>query len=644
MPINRGFGPGSSYRFSNYKHGNLDGRNSNFRYPSQWWDASHMDLPSTIKQLFLWCRYHALVNPLVAAVVKKMAAYPITKILIDDRSSEGFDKNRKRWESFFYETLDINRFQIEVGLDFHTYGNCVISLSFPFNKYLECKACGTKHRIKRLKFKKDYTFKNFDYHLTCPECSAVGVAKVEDVFYKSSKDIKLIRWNPSDIDIDFNPITRNAEYAYRIPNLVKKKVLQGRVSYLEETPAQFIEAMKKNRPVILSSENVFHFKSATPSLASNDEGWGYPIILPALKDSFHLQVMKKAQEAVMLEHLIPLDIIYPASQDPNASPYTTVNLSDWKRKIETELVNWRMDPNHKPILPLPVGYQRIGGNGRGLMLTQEIKAHSEHIIVGMGVPQEFVFGGLSWTGSSVSLRMLENMFQTYRDMHTHFIKNFLIPKVSRFMGWQDVSVSMKAFKMADDVQNKQLLSSLNSMRKISDQTLLAEFDKDAYAEMKLIEKELRRTLEITKMDTLYKAQIQGESQQIMLKAQADAQAAAQKDQLRNQKDLMKEKQKIQKEMKAEGIEMPQQPQQGQPPSGKPGQQGGQQVNIISMAEAWAKKLQNMDPGRKAQVLQQMQSQSPELHRLVMEKQQQLTAMNQKPLPEKRPPRRQDGVI
>ncbi len=624
MALNRGFGPGSSYRFSTYRHGSLDGRNANFRYPSQWWDVAHMEMPNSIKGLFKWCRYHALVNPLISSVVRKLSAYPITKVNINDKSVDGFNNNIKRWDSLLHDSININRFQIEAGLDYHTYGNAIISIYFPFYKYLECRNCKTKERIKKLKYKKNWDFKNFSYMMTCPNCGHSGPCNVEDVFYKSSKDIKLIRWNPTDIQIDFNPITQRKEYAYTIPPKIRKKVLQKKLSYLEELPAKFIESMKLNKSVILSPDNVFHFKTETPSLNSNDEGWGYPLILPALKDSFYLQIMKKAQEAIMLEHLVPLDIIFPATQDQNASPYTTVNLSDWKRKIERELTTWRMDPNHKPILPLPVGYQRIGGNGRALMLTQEIRAHSEHILIGMGVPREFAFGGLSWTGSSVSLRMLENMFLTYRDMHDQFLRNFLVPNISRFMGWEPITIKMKTFKMADDVQNKQLLLNLNAARKVSDKTLLSEFDIDSFDEIKAVEKELRRNLEITKLDTLYKAQIQGESQQIMMKSQTEAAIQQQKAQLEAQQELRKQQQ---------GKQEQQQPQQPQQP----------QVNAIHMAEAWAKKLSGMDPVRSQKLLDQMRTQSPELHQVVSQKMSQVKAPSlMKPMPEKGPPRRGPG--
>jgi hypothetical protein len=623
-----GGGPGGNFRFSGQRNGST-GQNNTFRYPSPWWDVASMDLPKSVKHLFRWCRYHMLVNPLISAVTKKMASYPITELVIDDEPGEGFDKHKKKWEDFLFRVANINRFQLEVGLDYHGYGNCLVSLLYPFHKYLQCRVCNFKERIKRLRFRKQWEFKNWKYTLRCPNCNHLGNAKVTDEYYKSYREIKLIRWNPSDIDIDFNPITRVPEYAYKAPEKVRTKILRKNRRYLEELPDQLITAMKTKRPFILTRENVFHFKAPTPSLDANDEGWGYPPILPALKDSFYLQLMKKAQEAVMLEHLIPLDIIFPASADANANPYTMINLQDWKRRVEGELVKWRWDPNYKPIMPIPLGHQRIGGNGRALMLTQEIRAWSEHIIAGMGVPQEFVFGGLSWSGSSVSLRMLENQLLTYRTMHEHFLEHFLIPNVARFMGWREISVHMKAFKMADDMQMKQLLMSMNQMNKISDKTLLAEFGKDALAESKLVEQQMERSMDLQKKQQMYQAQAAGEAQQVQTKYQIKAQEATMKAQMKQQQ------------------EMQQQGMAGQQP-GPPG--GGQQpaapsnVNVIELADAYAKKMSGMEQHERAGVLQQMQQQMPQLHDLVQQKLGMNTAMAQKPLPEQRPPRRENQVI
>ncbi len=229
------FGPGSAFRFGSYKYGNLDGRTSNFRYPSAWWDVAHMELPSTVKHLFKWCRYHALANPLISAVVRKMSEYPITRVILDHDEREGFDKQKKRWDDCLHNVLDIHRFQIEAGLDVNTYGNCLVSIVYPFHKYLECRSCGNKTRIKRLKFRTEWNFSNWKYTFNCPRCFHNGEAKVTDEWYHSYRDIKLLRWNPSDVDIDFNPITQRARYFYRIPARIRSGC-SPRTSCTSRTP------------------------------------------------------------------------------------------------------------------------------------------------------------------------------------------------------------------------------------------------------------------------------------------------------------------------------------------------------------------------------------------------------------------------
>jgi hypothetical protein len=267
------------------------------------------------------------------------------------------------------------------------------------------------------------------------------------------------------------------------------------------------------------------------------------------------------------------------------------------------------------------------------MLTQEIRAWSEHIIAGMGCPQEFVFGGLTWSGSSVSLRMLENQFLNYRDMQEQFLKYFLIPNVARFMGWREISVHMTAFRMADDVQAKQLLLQLNQLRKVSDKTLLAEFNRDSLGELKLMEQELRRTLDLSKMDALQKAEIQGEVNNVTMRYQMKAQEKMNQAQMASQAAMGGQPgMPGQGDPAAGGIP----PAEGQPPA---------TTNVVDLASAWAKKLGAMDPTQRATILQRMSMETPQLHQVVQQAMTQSGGgpVDMTPLPEQRPPRRAGAV-
>jgi len=301
------------------------------QYPSPFFDIAHTYMPATVKMMFRWCRYYFLVNPLINAVVFKMSEYPVTDIIFDTERPE----LKRLWEEFLLDHLRYRAFQIEVGLDYHTYGNCLVSIFYPFVKMLECPHCKNKTQAKDL----EYRFQNFQFVSTCKKCEHHGTFKVHDHYIKAPKGIRLLRWNPEDVDIRYNEITGEYEYYYEIPTTLKNDIIIGKKSTVETVPQLFIEALKQKKAVVFSRDNVYHFKR--PTLAGKDRGWGTPMILPVLKDTFYLQILRKAQEAIALEHIVPLRILFPQAGSASSDPYTSVNLSSWKDQVASELRRWR---------------------------------------------------------------------------------------------------------------------------------------------------------------------------------------------------------------------------------------------------------------------------------------------------------------
>jgi len=244
-----------------------------------------------------------------------------------------------------------------------------------------------------------------------------------------------------------------------------------------------------------------------------------PMILPVLKDTFYLQILRKAQEAIAIEHIVPLRVLFPQSASSTADVYSTVNLTKWRDKIEQELIRWRLDNNYIPILPVPVGQETLGGDGRALMLAQEYRQWSEHIVAGMGVPIEFVFGGMQYSGSNVSMRILENHFLDVKTQRKSMIDHFIIPNVAAYMGWDVATCHYKRFKMADDLQRSAYFLQLNQAGKISDRSLLEDTDWDSTKEADRIERERKSVLEGQRRQALSQAAIQGEAQLVMSKYQ-----------------------------------------------------------------------------------------------------------------------------
>jgi hypothetical protein len=939
-------GAQSALRFSPLR-GRISGSNEfGLQYPSPFFDIAHTYLPATVKMMFRWCRYYFLVNPLINAVVFKMSEYPITDVLFDTERPELKDL----WGSFLLDHLRYRAFQVEVGLDYHVYGNALISIFYPFIKLLECPQCKKKQFAKDA----DYRFQNFQFIIACRYCSHHGPAKVHDHYIKAPNGIRLLRWNPEDVDIRYNEITGDYEYYYEIPTTLKNDVIIGKKSTVETIPQLFIESMRQRKAVVFSKNNIYHFKR--PTLAGKDRGWGTPMILPVLKNTFYLQIMRKAQESICLEHIVPLRILFPQSGSASSDPYSSVNLLSWRDQVASEIKRWRADcitpesyvetidgirqakyitegdllknklgefckvikkwerplrenervyklkidglaavqtiysenhpiwsiakssedkvinkpefievkdlkcgdyvgypvyerllnqvpiintsnlgaytdlafsigtfekviprnikladeeflfkflralvdvigeikvsevnfytrninlaedirqillslgivpelnfyefetldalryytikisgsytqflkfkwgkcsspeilnsalgefkdgyfwyrisgkydattetvigfemdgdstfctwgvathnSNYIPILPLPIGNQTIGGDGRALMLNQEIRLESEQIIAGMGVPVELIFGGLSFSASNVSLRMLENTFLGYLQDHKSLLK-WIIKNTAAYLGWSQVRTRFKPFKMADDLQRKAYLFQLNQAKKLSDESLLADAEFDSEKEDQIMEREATRRAGAIKKQQLLEAEIQGESQWVTMKWQQKAQSQQMKEQMAIQGEMAKDQMAFQGQMQqsmGQGGEVPpsqlelqvqgrhpellQMPNPVQSPltlrSVQPipltstGEDflGKTNVDLLLMGRQLADRFSGLDAMTKPQALAELKQRNPELHDVVLglmmsgsQGPTQASTDSARPLPEQKPARR-----
>lgn len=514
MTVDFSLGPGGAARFSGQRGRLSDGANKNtLRYPSPFFDIGHTYLPPSMKALLRWCRYYYLVNPLINTVIHKMAEYPITEIVIDEKDPEV----KAKWEDLIGKHLRYRAFQIEAGLDYYTYGICAVTLHLPFTKYLVCTNCKTKYKAQKV----FYRWRNLDYYITCEKCGHDGAAKVEDFFERDVRRIRLQRWNPENLNVEPGFAGADPVYTFDIPLTLRNDILIGKKAVLDTIPDTFIEAMKRNKTIRFADDNLFILKR--PIISQKEEGWGMPMILPVLKDSYYLQVLRKAQEAIAQEHIVPLRVLFPQAGSGSSDPYTTVSLDSWKSRMENEIAKWKYDNNYIPILPLPIGTQTIGGDGKALGLYQEMEMWSQHIVSGMGVPQELVFGGLTYSGSNVSLRMLENMFIGYRIDHDNMLNQFVIRRIAHFMGWPVTSAHMRRFKMADDLQRTAFLFQLNQAQKLSDETLLQEADQDPVVEKQRREGELEQQLSFQKKMQLAQAATQGEASLVQMEFQIKGQ-------------------------------------------------------------------------------------------------------------------------
>jgi len=450
--------------------GDLGGNKGGTSHPNPMFDFLTGFAPRKLKDLFRWVEYLYYNSAHIFAALKKFSEYPITEVKFNC-TEQALQDN---WKKLLETNIKIKNIAIKSGLDLQLYGNSFISVYKPFNRFLVCDHCDSRSGIKKLEYK--FKLKSMQFSYKCPSCQTHTTGKIKDEPSSDKTRINVIRWDPKLIDINFNPITGESKYYYTIPQELKSKVQKGDAHIVNTMPVEFLKAMKEDKVFEFAEGQIYHMKIDPP--AGIEAQWGFPPLTATIKLFFYAAILRKANEAIALEHITPFRVLHPAPISGTADPASQINLGKWTSELKTNIAKWRRDPLHIMFAPAALGVTMMGGNGRALLTLGEVKEAEDNIIAAMGIPREFLYGGLSFTGSAITLRMLENQLQTYAS-HLEEQLNWVIDQVAKILGWKSIEAEYIPFKLIDDAQQKQMLMQLNMTKPlVSDDTLLAMHDID----------------------------------------------------------------------------------------------------------------------------------------------------------------------
>ena len=501
-------------------------------YPNTFFDLSSQEIPRTIKEMFRWCLYLYVSHSEISALVNRKCSYIITDLVYDTPKKDV----KNVWKELLEDTLDIQNFKFKMAVDLEVFGNAFFSILFPFERHLECYDCKERTSITDSKFQ--WKYRDFKFLGKCPKCkgrrseSMEGFQefKVHDEYNKHKSAVRLVRWFPEYIKILRNPVTGKTRYMYNIPRHVKKEIQSDDPEHnkylVEDMPKVFLDAIKDGRDVELDPSTFYSMQM--PGVSFYDDSYGMPPLMHVFKDAWLFQTYRRAQEAIAIEHVLPLRLMIPRPISGDHSPHAHNNLGQWSFQMQTMVNRWRRDPNAFFTVPFPCEVQNIGGDAQALNVHNDLEQIRQHIAGGLGIPSDLIYGaGAAWSGTSISLRMLENTFLTAIKRIDHMVDKFIVPKMAAWLGLERISVKQRDFKMLDDSQQKQLALSLRQTNTISDRTVIQQlgFDYSEEQERKRAEEEDRNQTLLRQM--VGQAEAQGRAQIVSARLEAQAQVAAQ---------------------------------------------------------------------------------------------------------------------
>jgi hypothetical protein len=430
-------------------------------------------MPRNLHDVIRWSRYITIQSPVTTEVLRKLSTYPITEFVIDTSSDKLREKYREVFKSFRLKTTLHN-----IGFEYYSLGNVFLSVYFPVQRTLTCQHCQAKYNAKTSEFTK---FKKYEFEGVCPACGKNGTFKVTDTKSTNVNDMNIIKWDPTHIVVNHNPITGESEYYYKIPNDIKRRVKEGDKLFVNSVQWSLIDAIRNNQDYKIDSESIYHLKNISAGHEIN--GIAVPPVISLFSLVYYQATLRKANESISNDFMAPLRVIYPSAQTGNSDPVVSISMKNFVANMTDAVIKQKRDKSHVVIAPVPIGYQAVSGEGRNLLVSQEIQQAEESILLSLGVSRELLSGTTNWTSSTVGLRLLENTMLTYTSQIEGFI-NWAMAKVARYLALEIAEISLSPFRLTDDDNLRNLLVGLTNTGNASMSTLYESLGMDYGEELK----------------------------------------------------------------------------------------------------------------------------------------------------------------
>ena len=477
------------------------------KYPNPFIDIASEYIPRDMTTIFEWMEYLMLSMPPFRTVSQRVVRYFLTELVL-----EGTDDGEKsKYEDFLNNQLHIMQQLAEIGDDYQCYGNAFVSIYFPFDRFLTCPKCHTDYYIGAT----DYKFhrKTGTFTASCPKCQLQDVQmERSDRRSPDTSRVKLVRWNPKDIRLRVHPISRKIEYFMRLDPVFVAKVLEGESFYLNDTPWAIVDACLKSdkaRKEYLfkfREDSIYHMRCST--LAGLPvKGWAIPPLLQNFKLAFYVQLLRRYDEAIALDYIMPFRVLFPKNVSPQGQDaLQSLSMSSFMGHMQTMVAAKRKNLTDIQVSPFEIGYQMLGGEAKALAPKDNIALAMDELLNSMGFPAELYKGTLSIQAFPVALRLFEKQWNSLVDGYEDFI-NWMLKRIGRHFMWNDITGSLRSVTLADDVERKALSLQAAAGQDISKATAYRPLGIDYMEEQKRITEE-QAAIQKLQQEAMERAQAQ----------------------------------------------------------------------------------------------------------------------------------------
>jgi len=463
------------------------------RFASPWSDLAQQYAPRTWLDAIKLAEFLYINNSTWRKASERIVAYFITKIKLSGQSDGELEKFRPLIERKF----GILNHLREMGNDYMATGNSIAQIIPSFIRGLKCTNCksnGHDTLVNILKCDFEFRIGDLSFYTTCNKCKRTCRHMVHDYPDPNPENIKLVRRDVKSITIEHNPERGMSNYWMDIDNLIASRIRNNDKFLIATTPWSIIQAIARNQRYKLNPEYTFHLKES--SIAGLKlYGWGIPSILSAFKDFFRVQILRRYDETLMMDYIVPIRIISPArggGSSDGSSMMEMANMNSFRTSMEGAITNHRRDGADWNIFPFPVEYQPIGGEGQSLSPREMIAGEEDRLLNARGIPPQLYRGDLLLQTAPTAVRLFERGWQPLVDGLSEAAQ-WMVTVIAKQIKSGDIECEMSSVTLVDDLQKESLRVQLMQAQILSKETGLEGMNIDP-------KNERRRIIEEQKSD------------------------------------------------------------------------------------------------------------------------------------------------
>lgn len=453
---------------------------------------SNQIYPRTVDEVLQWAEWLWNRHGVYAMAVKRSIRYFLNELEIygDDLSVD----DRKSYTLQLHRDFNILNQAGIVGDDLIGFGNSFSSLTLPLKRDIQCPSCGQLRALKKLIPGDDYEFREFKFYSNCPGCEHNGEHTRKDSPDKSAKNgLRVLRWDPRDIEIDFCRLSGEREYYLRVDGKSSGKLTSGDHLSLCSVPWEFFEAVQTKQRFKFDENTFKHMWIEPPAGGFRlNDGWGIPLFMSCFSQVVQLQMLERFDEAIASSWIVPLRYLTPATTKAGVDPLQTFGMQNFMGNVKSMINQHKSDPTSWHTLPAPLDYHVAGGEGTQISPVEQIERRTDGLLTTMGVATEFYRGSISAiSGPPIGLRAFERSWTHFTDPILTWI-NWYLECCAEQLGWKKVNGRLVYISIAEDDVSKQVKLNLASAGVVSQTTALRAFNIDPDIERERLREERRQ--------------------------------------------------------------------------------------------------------------------------------------------------------